>query len=281
MPIIKLTGTAFTQRLAKIPGGRFELLVYPWGTSPADALVNGLAHFTFPVVIDDPNRTPTISANINRMLPDSVVFAVRYISTQRLPGFSDPVTFTDFMCRTRMVRTANNFVPSELMAFDIVSPTGIDVASMSDMLRAENIWVGMLPGPEGISVTNGLLDCNVWLNGWIGSFSGNAHLYFSLKAAKVPNPGRFLELELESADGIGLTKGIFLSEARKRVVPGVETALDDYVSEAIQDNLSQLDGLATALSHGQALTKTRGVLLHDFKLAATITSSLYVCYAVT
>lgn len=280
MAAIELTGSLFTQRQADIRSGKFELVYYPWDDLVPD-LLKGQVQVAAPIVVSGgTNSSPTFAADVHTPLPSRVVFAVRYKGTMPVPPGMPPVTYTELLCRTGVVHAENNFVPSRITVLDLVSPTGIDVASMSDMLRGGNVIVGVMPGVDGITVANNQLVCNIQMYGWIGSFSGNATLYFSLRPAKVPNPGRFLNLELEDAKGIGLTKGIFVNEARKKIVPGVQVALDEYISDAVKDNLGALDNLVSALTNDQARVRAHGVMLHDFRLAATITSSFYVCYAV-
>jgi hypothetical protein len=280
MPDIKLVGTLFEKLLAGVPGGKFELLIYPWSTSLPESMMNGKAPIAIPVGMEGKIGARTFSARVPAELPASVVFAIRYTARIRPPGSPQSFTIAELICRTGIVETKDDFVPSEIRILDLISPDGIDVTSMSTMLQSENVWFGMLPTQKGITVSNGLLVCNVYFYGLIGTMSGEARLFLSLKPAKVPHPGRVVDVVFVSAEGIGLAKSIFIITAPKKVIPGVQASLDDFISEAIKDNIGDLDRLIKTLTNGQAKTRSRGIMLHDFKLAATITSSFFVSYPI-
>jgi hypothetical protein len=284
MATIGLDGSLFTQRQVDISAGKLELLCYPWFDSSPLSLANGRTFTAAPIVVSSGTGvTQPFSANISTPLPERVVFAVRYkpLPVPEMPGVPVSTSIYDaLLCRTGVVRAGRGFVPSEIKVYDLPSPTGFNVASMSDMVRNENLCVGVLPGADGITVANNQLVCDVQLYGWLGTMSGAATLYFTLKPAKVPHPTRFLDLALVDAKGIGLTKGAFLSAARKQALPGIQASLDRTVSEEVEKHMESLDQWVEGVSGGKARIRARGVMLKDFHLAATITPSFYISYVI-
>ena len=279
MATIGLSGTLFTERQADIRAGLLDLVCYLWDDSPSVVMRNGMVFSVAPIVVGGGGSANVpYSADILTPLPERSIFAVRY-RVPTPPGISN-ANLTTLLCRTGVVRAGRGFVPSQIKVLDLPSPTGFNVASMSDMVRNENLCVGVLPGPDGITVANNQLVCDVQLYGLIGTMSGAATLYFTLKTARVPDPARFLDLALVDAKGIGLTKGAFLNTARKQALPGIQASLDRTVSEEVEKHIEPLDNFIEGISGGKARLRERGVMLKALPLAATITPSFYISYVI-
>ena len=258
---------------------KLTLLIYPWDTSMPSSLGLPRPALSFPVVYDGRELTASVSADLK--LPNtSAVFAVEYSYSLQPAGSPIAMKFKTMICRTGLVRFKNG-LPAELLVLQLPEPQKFDLSELTAFLKSGgNIWVGMVPAQEALTVKDNRVVIHIYLTGFIGNLSGNARLYLTLGPAYVPDPGKYLAIELEKTEGIGLDKGAFEKGIRNDILPAVRETGNKQISEAIDKNIGPLDNVAELYSANRAMTRARGLILNNFKLGMTVVSSAYITYPI-
>lgn len=258
---------------------KLTLLIYPWDTSVPTSLLPARPALGFPMSVNNGSGTALVPADL-KLPTTSAVFAIQYSYNPPMPPGTPKITVKTMICKTGLVRVKDK-LPSKLLVLQLPEPTEVDLSILDGYLKSQgNNWVGMVPHQDPIRVEDGLAVIYILLTGFIGTMSGNARVYVSVRPSQMPDPGRYLELELEDTEGSGLIKGAFEKVIRNDILPGVEKTVNGYVTDAIDENIGPLDSLAELATENRAITSSRGVMLRNFKLGMTVKTSAYVAYPV-